>query len=751
MNRNIELLAPGGDIDSIKAAIAAGADAIYCGLDKFNARDRATNIDFHDLNGIIHLAHSHNCLVFLTLNIIIVESEIPALVRLLNKLVNTKIDAVIVQDLGVFYLLSKYFRSLKVHASTQFNTHNTGQIDFLNKLNTDRFNLSRELNIHEIKALATFGHTHNISTEVFVHGSYCLSFSGICYISSVLGGRSGNRGRCSQPCRDRYVTTPEGKNFPLNLKDNSAYSDVRELFDAGVDSLKIEGRIKKFDYVFTVVNCWNKQLRFFLSQNKLSTDNSELYTVFNRDFSNGFLAGDINKGMFIDNPRDHSIKQLSEIDNFSTIENMDRNRIRFYEKKAEASKHAKAEISRLSTAKPPLTLSFSGDLDTPLSVTVNTPDTSFTVLSDMTLGRAGKKSASNHLSRSVLQEKFKALNDTEYAIKDIDLEHLQRGLFISYKELTSIKNRVLFILNGSKDIIAPIDVPALKKQPALDVPPTLSVLISSKEDASLSEQTSATLFFQLPSGCQHERSQLIDLFRSNRALVPWFPSVLIGDDYTAAVEFLEAVQPERIVTNNTGIAYEAFKKEIPWIAGPYLNLVNSYSLICLKEHFNCHGAFISNEISEQQIRSIKKPENFDLYYSIYHPIPLITSRQCLLHQVIGCKKSSMDEACIQTCGKSSSITNLNGVPLYITKTKGHYHCVYNGTNFLNTDIVTDLPNLFSHFSVDLRDIRTETNIEVNKPEVITLFENLLKGVPDSEKELKEMVHPTTHVQYQKGI
>ena len=245
MKRQIELLAPGGNIDSIKAAIAAGADAIYCGLNKFNARNRATNINFEELMGVLSLAHRNNCKVFLTLNIIITGSEIPALIRLLNKLVNTSIDGVIIQDFGLFYLLSKYFKGLEIHASTQLNTHNEGQIKFLSKLSADRVILSRELNLDEIKALALAGHKNNIQTEVFVHGSYCISFSGLCYMSSVHGGNSGNRGRCSQPCRDSYLTTPEGKDFPLNLKDNSAYSDLRELSDAGVDSVKIEGRVPR--------------------------------------------------------------------------------------------------------------------------------------------------------------------------------------------------------------------------------------------------------------------------------------------------------------------------------------------------------------------------------------------------------------------------------------------------------------------------------------------------------------------------
>ena len=218
MKKKLELLAPGGDINAIKAAILAGADAIYCGLDRFNARNTADNISFEDLKGVLKLAHKNNTRVFLTLNIIIVETEIPSIVNLLNKLRNTTIDGIIVQDLGLFYLLNTYFKELNIHASTQFTTHNEGQIQFLSELNTNRINLSRELNINEIKELSTFAHKNNVLTEVFVHGSNCISFSGICYMSSVYGGNSGNRGRCSQPCRDKYITTAAGKNYPLNLK-----------------------------------------------------------------------------------------------------------------------------------------------------------------------------------------------------------------------------------------------------------------------------------------------------------------------------------------------------------------------------------------------------------------------------------------------------------------------------------------------------------------------------------------------------
>ncbi len=201
-------------------------------------------------------------------------------------------------------------------------------------------------------------------------------------------------------------------------------------------------------------------------------------------------------------------------------------------------------------------------------------------------------------------KRFKALNNTEYYIKHLELENLQRDLFISFKALTSIKKRILSILNGSKEIIDPIDVPFLKKQSTLKIKPALSVLISSQKDLYICNKTSADIFFQLPNCFKNEYSEFIDLFLKNKKLIPWFPSVLIGENYTAAVEFLKQVQPKLIVTNNTGIAYEAYKKGIPWIAGPYLNIVNSFSLLCLKENFNCYGSFISNEISKNQIKKL---------------------------------------------------------------------------------------------------------------------------------------------------
>lgn len=751
MKKKIELLAPGGDVDSIKAAITAGADAIYCGLDRFNARNRAKNISLNDLNGILRLAHKNDCEVFLTLNIIIVENEIPALINLLNKVANTTIDGIIVQDLGVFYLLGKYYPNLAIHASTQLTTHNEGQIKFLNKLNATRVNLSRELNLHEIEDLTASAHENNMLTEVFVHGSYCISFSGICYLSSVHGGNSGNRGRCSQPCRDQYLSTAKGKNYPLNLKDNSAFFDLRELGNAGVDSIKIEGRIKKFHYVYTVVSSWRKQLQSLYEHNLLNNDNSDLHTVFNREFSNSFLKGDINKSMFIDNPRDNSAIHLAKLHGGATDENIDNAKRALYDKKTGIIHHVRKKIKKLSIEKAPLIVTISGKSDAPLKVSVKTPDTVFTVLSSTHLTQKNNKNNAGCLGYEMLSARLKVLNETEYFIKTLEVKIPGNDLFMPFKELTSIKNKILFILNGSKETFNPIEIPRLQRHHRTKTSPTLSIIISSRKDLYLCEETSADIYFQLPNSLQNNCSEFLDLFLQNKQLIPWFPSVLIGNDYKAAVELLEQLQPKQIVTNNSGIAYECYQRDIPWIAGPYLNIVNSFSLLCLKEKFNCLGAFISNELKRVQIKVIKNPSDFKLYYKIYHPILLLTSRQCLFQQVTGCKKNTIDKTCIQQCEKSTDITNLKKASLIIDKSKGNYHSLYNEADFLNTDIVTDIPDLFSSFFIDLRDIRTSTEFKMNTLEIVKLFENHLKRLPGSAEKLKHNIQPSTQTQYEKGI
>ncbi|MEZ9314076.1 peptidase U32 family protein [Vibrio lentus] len=751
MSRKIELLAPGGDVEAIKAAIVAGANAVYCGLDTFNARNRASNLSLDELNGVIRLAHEYGCEVFLTLNVVLLEHEIKSITKLLNQLVNTKLDGIIVQDLGLFDLVKKHFPSLDVHASTQLTTHNEGQIKFLSKVGATRVNLSRELNLPEIKMLTEVAHDHDVLTEVFVHGALCIAFSGQCYSSSVSVGNSGNRGRCSQACRDEYEITDAGNKFPLNLKDNSAYYDLPELVDAKVDSLKVEGRIKGAHYVYTVVDTWRKQIDSFVESGLLIEDDSNLHKVFNRDFTNSFLKGNLTKDMFIDNPRDNSmnyaVDKATKENNEISVVQIQEVTSDLYEAKNALGSEMRDKIEFLDIRKTPVSLSFSAKLGQPFTVTVNTSKENFTVQSKSLLIAAGEKA----IDQELLEKRFKAVKSAVHTLESYNYDNLDAGLIIPLKEVSNLKDEIDFVLNGSVDVIKHVDVPALPQHPKVNDKPTMSMLIADVEDLHLCDVTEADVYFKLPESFKKRCNKYIDILAANPRLIPWFPAVLIGKDYDEAVRILEEIKPARIVTNNTGIAYKAYEMGIEWVAGPFMNTTNSHALVTLQEELNCAGAFISNEINKGQIRHIRRPENFKLFYSIYHPILMMTSRQCFFQRTVGCNKPSIEAGCMLKCEKATTITNVKGISFAVDKQKGGYPSIYNHEQFLNHDAVTDFSGLFDEFFIDLTNIGAGSKEVKDKVELIKHFEALLNGVEGSQQNLEQMVEVRTNAQYVQGL
>ncbi|MCC4832702.1 U32 family peptidase [Shewanella sp. 10N.7] len=763
MKPKIELLAPGGDVDAIKAAIIAGADAVYCGLDTFNARNRAANISFDQLVGIIRLAHQYDCRIFLTLNIVILEQEFKTLLKLLNRLVNTTLDGVIVQDMGLLYVLRKHFPTLDIHASTQLTTHNAGQIPFLRKLGATRVNLSRELNLREITSLAQVSKEHDTLLEVFVHGSLCVAFSGLCYSTSASAGNSGNRGRCSQACREEYETTESGNNFPLNIKDNSAFFDLPALIDAGVYSFKVEGRIKGASYVHTVIDSFRKQIDGYVETGELTQDGERLYKVFNRDFTNAFLRGDLNQSMFIDNPRDNSKNHLVDQlkadkgESISVVQIHDAQQ-QLQVDKQQINASVDDKIAHLSIEKLKLYLSFASEPNKPLTLTVTTEhnssdladaETKTVVFSSSSLMMPSEKLS---VDKEAIEKRFKNINNANYELVQLQTDKLTDGLSIPYREITTLKNELLAYLNDGIDVIAEVELPKLARHPKdAEQKPALSMLICDEEDAKLAEVTDGDIYFKLPDAYKRGCTKYVDFLQQNPRLIPWFPPVLIGKDYDVALNILEQVKPPLIVTNNTGIAYHANKLGIQWIAGPFLNTTNSYALLALKEGFDCAGAFISNEINKQQMKQIARPNNFKMLYSIYHPILLMASRQCFFQQSVGCEKPRIDNGCMLSCDKSTSIKNLKGDSFAIDKQKAGYPSIYNQDQFLNTEIIDDLSHMFDGFMIDLTNIGAGDKESPDKVELIKQFEALLDGQNEVSTTLATMVPESTHLQYKNGL
>lgn len=249
-----ELLAPSGSLESFFAAMETGADAVYAGLKEFSARAKARNFPLYQMEKMIGYAHARQKKLYVTLNTIIKEPELPQLIEILAGLESMRVDAVIIQDMAVARLVRGFFPGIPLHASTQMTVHNTPGVLQLAELGFERVVLARELHIDEIGGIVA---KSPIGIECFVHGALCFSVSGQCYFSSFLGGHSGNRGRCAQPCRRQYkYKGKEGYYFSTN--DFSSIEMIPQMAAAGVESLKIEGRMKSAEYVASIVRAYRK-------------------------------------------------------------------------------------------------------------------------------------------------------------------------------------------------------------------------------------------------------------------------------------------------------------------------------------------------------------------------------------------------------------------------------------------------------------------------------------------------------------
>jgi len=495
------------------------------------------------------------------------------------------------------------------------------------------------------------------------------------------------------------------------------------------------------------VDTWRKQIDRFIESGDLIEDDANLHKVFNRNFTNSFLKGNLTKEMFIDNPRDNSINYAIEKNNAISIVHIQEVKDELYSDKNALGATLQDKIKYLDISKTLISMSFNAKLDKPLTLVITTQTKTFVIESESKLSHADKKP----ITQTLLENRFKSFNNANYVIDSYDFTQFEEGLSIPFKELSTLKEEAGYLLNDSVKVVKHVDIPSLEKQTKVHVQPRLSILISDTNDLNLCDITKADIYFKLPESFKKHCTKYIDILRENPRLIPWFPAVLIGKDYNEAIQILEQVKPERIVSNNTGIAYRAFEMGIEWVAGPFMNTTNSYALQTLKEELNCAGAFISNEINRGQIKHITRPKNFKLFYSIYHPILMMTSRQCFFQRTVGCNKPSIDAGCMLKCEKATTITNVKGISFAVDKQKGGYPSIYNHEQFLNYDVVSDLSDLFDEFFIDLTNIGSGSKIAQDKAELITHFEGVLSGMEDSARQLENLVTVSTNAQYVQGL
>ena len=401
-----ELLAPAGDFDCLRAAIAAGADAVYVGGRAFNARAYAKNFDDAELSAAVLLCHLHGVKLYVTLNTLLYDDELDEAVEFAVKLKEMGVDALIVADLGLVARLRRCVPELELHASTQMSVHNTAGAEMAYLMGCTRVVLARELSGKDI---AEVTEACTPETEVFLHGALCVCHSGQCLFSSMIGGRSGNRGECAQPCR-----LPYGKDkYPLSLTDLSLAEHIRELIRAGVASLKIEGRMKSADYVYNVTSVYRRLL------DECRAARREEKLLLERTFSRGGFTD----GYFV-----------SRIDGKMTG-------IRSEEDKR-SSRDLETTIPQVSRAPLTARALLKKDISSELTLTLRHPTRG--VISAKVRGQAPQIAINAPLDASGVISRLCKMGATPFSLADNDVElELDDGIMLPVSAINDLRRRAV--------------------------------------------------------------------------------------------------------------------------------------------------------------------------------------------------------------------------------------------------------------------------------------------------------------------
>lgn len=400
----IELLSPAGSFESLQAAIRCGADAVYFGLPDFNARKNAQNFTKEEFKSAVNYCHIRGVKTFITLNTLVSDDEINKIQDSVKFIAQCGADAVIVQDLGVADLIKNTCPGLDLHASTQMSVHSASALYKLKEYGFKRVVLARELNQNEIKKIVKLAKQLNIETEVFVHGAHCMCVSGQCYMSGIIGQRSGNRGLCAQPCRMEY----ENKH-PLSLKDMSLIKYVDELENIGITSMKIEGRMKRPEYIA----CATKA--YYNAVNKISDKQTEenLNKVFSRSgHTDGYFTDNLGADMFGFRSKEDVINSACVLNQIHDLYRNELQRVKVY---------IKLKIKK----DLPVALELS-DGENVINISGDKPQTAIS----KAIGYENAKSC------------FEKLGGTPYLLENFTAD-IDKNLFVSVKQLNLIKRQAV--------------------------------------------------------------------------------------------------------------------------------------------------------------------------------------------------------------------------------------------------------------------------------------------------------------------
>lgn len=599
----MELLAPAGSMEALRAAVCNGADAVYLGADTFNARINARNFSAADLQEAVVYCHVRGVKVHLTLNTLVLDREMPRAAELIRLAASCGVDAFIVQDLGMVSLCRQLAPDVPIHASTQMSIHSLEGVMEAAALGCSRVVLARELPAEEIAHICK---KSPVEIEVFVHGALCMCYSGQCYLSSVIGRRSGNRGQCAQPCRLPYgYGRFESTRYPLSLKDNCLAGELDELRRMGVASIKIEGRMKRPEYVAIVTRAY----RTVLNGGKLTpSDLQELETAFSRQgFTDGYFRGQTGSDMFGRRQEGEDTADLFASAR-ATYEQGEPQRIgvRFY-----------AMIRR-------------GE---PAQLAVEDPDGNLC----RTRGPVPEQAVYRSLTPQDLEQQLKKTGGTPYLCTAVR-SSLDPDLMLPASAINAMRRDVIAELTAKRGRAAPAHLNAYDEPPRYDGiagEPQLTIAVRTAGQITSRMLSMKPTVLYVPLSELAEHPDLPQRVSVETQLAAILPRVIWSGELAPVARQLRTVYEmgvRQVLAGNLGQLHIARAAGFA-VRGDFgLNIVNSRAMRYLREQ-GLDSQLLSFELTLPQIRDISKAVPAELL--IYGRLPLMLMENCVMKNRTG--------------------------------------------------------------------------------------------------------------------
>ncbi len=779
MPRKPELLAPAGNFESLKAAVENGADAVYLGGKNFSARRFAENFTPEELEEAIDYAHLRGVKVYVTVNILIKNQELREAAAFLKVIYEMGADAAILQDIGLVMLAKQI--PIELHASTQMTAHNAEGAKLLEQLGFKRVILARELSLEEIRQIKR---QVNIELECFVHGALCFSYSGQCLMSSMIGGRSGNRGRCAQPCRKRYALLGSGgkvlcKKHLLSTRDLNTLEHIPDLIEAGVTGFKIEGRMRRPEYVAIATKAYRRAIDLYLAQPEefliADEEKREVEQIFNRGFTSGYFYGKPEKEMMSYDAPDNRGIEIGEILSYDRSQAEARvllkdelklkdgieiegtgtivNHIELDGRKVDGAKAGEIASIKLDRAVKKGSRVFKTldarliknakrsyehvirkvSVDIKASARIGKP---FTLLIEDDAGNivvetsdsSVEKAVSHPVTEDALTRQLDRLGATIFSPRSISMD-LEEGAFIPFSVVADLRHKAIRALEQKRKTKAKRKAPDLELDLDLNPgkistqKPVLAVSTASLQTLKSAVMGGADLIYLYYSALSDEA---LEFCRTRKVkLIAHTGRISKHSELEKIKDALQRIaKADGVMVGNLGtLKFLAEHTSLPLYLDFSLNIFNSLAVNLLKENFpQIASVTLSPELSLTEIGDITARSSVSFECIIHGFLPLIVSEHCIAKSVL-CKSEKCDAPCRRD---SYSLKDEAGYdfPLYFDES-----C---RTNILNSRTLCMIEHIPELLQAGISSLRIEAVQRQNIQPVVSIYRKNLDSYPKVE-------------------